>query len=231
MMTISDKNRQTASRANVRMGVVCVAIVAGMVGMAYAAVPLYDMFCKVTGYGGTTRRAETAPVKAVSDREIRVRFDANVAPDLPWSFKPVEKEVTVKLGEQRLTYYRAVNKSDRPVTGMATFNVTPTQAGYYFNKIDCFCFTEQTLEPGQSIDMPVLFFVDEELAADKDTANVRTLTLSYTFYVKDPVDKSAAAEVKNSSQSDGNSTQSDRPQRGGVPVEGTPENTGAEGHG
>ncbi len=168
------------SRNNV-VSASCLAVVVGMVGLSYAAVPLYDMFCRVTGYGGTTQRAIAAPV-AVSDRTINVRFDTNTDRELPWTFLPEQRSVTVKVGENRLVFFRAVNNSDHPVVGHATFNVVPDRAGRYFNKIQCFCFTEQRLDPGQSVDMPVSFFIAPEILADRDGAAINEITLSYTFY-------------------------------------------------
>lgn len=152
-----------------------------MVGLAYAAVPLYDLFCRVTGYGGTTQTAEVAPEQAL-DRRITVRFDAGVARDMPWAFQPVERQMTLRVGETALAFYRAVNDGPTPITGTATFNVTPLKAGQYFSKIECFCFTEQTLAPGQSVDMPVQFFVDPAIAEDRNLDDVKTITLSYTFF-------------------------------------------------
>jgi cytochrome c oxidase assembly protein subunit 11 len=163
-------------------------VVVGMVGLTYASVPLYRLFCQVTGFGGTTQRSEAAPGVAL-DQTVRVRFDANTSSGLDWSFHPVEEAMTVKLGEQMLGFYRATNRSDRPLSGTAVFNVTPVQAGAYFNKIQCFCFTEQLLEPGQTIDMPVSFFVDPAMLDDADAAGISEITLSYTFY---PVDKPKA---------------------------------------
>ncbi len=219
-----------ALTSNGGIAVICVGVVAAMVGLSYAAVPLYQLFCQVTGYGGTTKRADAAPHET-SAKTIKVRFDSNVAPGLPWRFEPVEREIEVKLGEQRLTYYRATNLAKTPITGMATYNVTPAQAGYYFNKISCFCFNEQKLEAGQTVDMPVLFFVDPEMAKDKDTENVRTVTLSYTFFVKEPVAKSAAAGIEGTERGKSETAPSDVMKRGGAPEKGAPANTGAEGHG
>jgi cytochrome c oxidase assembly protein subunit 11 len=159
-----------------------------MVGLSYAAVPLYRLFCQVTGFGGTTQRADAAPARA-TDSNVSVRFDANTSGNLAWSFHAVQTSMTVKVGEQTMAYYRATNVSDQPVTGSAVFNVTPVQAGAYFNKIQCFCFTEQTLKPGESIEMPVSFFVDPDMLDDPDGAGIKEITLSYTFY---PVDKPKA---------------------------------------
>ncbi len=156
-------------------------LVFGMVGLAYASVPLYALFCQVTGFGGTTQRAEAAPARQV-DRSIKVRFNADVNQSLPWRFRPEQRELTVKLGETGLAAYQAVNRADRPTVGTALYNVTPDKAGKYFNKIECFCFTEQVLEPGQSVDMPVAFFVDPSLADDPAMEDVTTITLSYTFF-------------------------------------------------
>jgi cytochrome c oxidase assembly protein subunit 11 len=160
---------------------VCAVVVAGMVGLSFAAVPLYRLFCQVTGFAGTTQRAETV-AGPVLDRMMEVRFDANVGAGLPWEFRPLERQIDIKVGEQGEAFYRATNRSDRPVTGTATFNVSPPLAGAYFVKIECFCFTEQTLQPGQSVDMPVVFYIDPEIAEDRDVENLGTITLSYTFY-------------------------------------------------
>lgn len=159
-------------------------IVAAMGGLAYAAVPLYQIFCQVTGYGGTTKRA-TAGADKILDKTIVIRFDSNVAKGLGWDFKPVQRKMTVRIGETNLAFFRATNTTKHAITGTASFNVAPEIAGSYFNKIACFCFTEQTLKPGQTVDMPVSFFVDPEFVKDADTAGVREITLSYTFYPSD----------------------------------------------
>lgn len=164
-----------------RVALACAGLVAAMVGMSYAAVPLYDLFCKATGYAGTTQVASASPGVAL-DREISVRFDANVAPGLGWDFRPEQGVVTVRVGETRLALYRAKNLSDRPITGTATYNVSPNQTGAYFSKLQCFCFTEQTLQPGEEIDMPVAFFVDPSIADNRELDGVRDITLSYTFF-------------------------------------------------
>ena len=177
---------QTPTR-NRNTAVVCSAVVAGMVGLSFAAVPLYQLFCQVTGFGGTTQRAESV-AGPVLERTMEVRFDGNVGPGLAWKFKPVDHQIELKVGEQAQATYRATNVSDRPTTGTATFNVSPPLAGAWFVKIECFCFTEQTLEPGESVDMPVMFYIDPGIADDPDVANLRTVTLSYTFY---PVDRPA----------------------------------------
>ena len=169
----SGRNRGTA--------VACVMLVAGMVALSFAAVPLYRVFCQVTGFGGTTQRAE-AVAGPVLDRMMTVRFDGNVGGGLPWEFKPVVRRTESRIGEQSQAMFRATNHSNRRTTGTAAFNVSPPLAGAYFVKIECFCFTEQTLEPGQSVDMPVIFYIDPEIAEDPDVANLGTITLSYTFY-------------------------------------------------
>ena len=173
-----------AARRNGGMAVALVGVVVAMVGLAYAAVPLYDLFCRVTGYGGTTQVA-TANSAAVSDRLITVRFNADVARGMPWRFQPVQREISLRVGETGLAFYRAVNETDQRIVGTATYNVTPQKAGLYFAKLDCFCFTEQVLEPGQSADMPVQFFVDPEIADDRNLDDVTTITLSYTFFRTD----------------------------------------------
>ncbi len=173
--------RQDSNRRNRMVAAVCAVFVAGMVGMAYAAVPLYTLFCQVTGFGGTTQVAEVNDGR-VLDRQMTIRFDANTARDLAWSFAPVERSIVVRVGETSLAFYRAENTSSQPATGTASFNVTPLAAGAYFNKIDCFCFTEQTLAPGAGADMPVSFFVDPAINDDPDLEHVDTITLSYTFF-------------------------------------------------
>ncbi|WP_191057741.1 cytochrome c oxidase assembly protein [Geminicoccus harenae] len=169
------------SASNTRVALVCVATIGGMVGLTAAAVPLYDLFCKVTGYGGTTQRAETAPA-AASDVEVTVYFNADTAADMPWQFKPAQRSVKVRLGEEKLIFYTAENRTAQPIAGTATFNVTPFATGPYFAKIQCFCFEEQVLQPGQSVDMPVSFYVDPAMLEDPEAEHIRTITLSYTFF-------------------------------------------------
>lgn len=166
---------------NRRVVISCFAVVALMTGLSFAAVPLYDLFCRVTGYGGTTQEA-AAPSERIGKTSITVAFDASLHRDMPWSFRAVQPKMTLKTGETGLAFYTATNRSDRPVTGTAAFNVTPQKAGYYFTKIECFCFTEQTLQPGESVQMPVQFYVDPEIEEDPNTDEVRTITLSYTFF-------------------------------------------------
>ena len=159
----------------------CTALVAVMVAAAFASVPLYRLFCEATGFAGTPQRALHASDASI-DKTITVRFDANVTPGLPWRFEPVQPTLEVKIGENALAFYRATNLSDHAVTGMATFNVTPEPAGGFFNKIQCFCFTEQVLEPGQSVEMPVSFFIDPQIVSDRDGRSISLIVLSYTFY-------------------------------------------------
>jgi cytochrome c oxidase assembly protein subunit 11 len=166
---------------NARLAWSLAAAVGGMLALAYAASPLYDMFCRATGFGGTPQVAQ-AGERPVLSRTVNVRFDSNVDANLPWRFTPLEREVKVKLGEERLVHYRVTNVSQRPIVGTSTYNVTPETAGAWFNKLQCFCFTEQLLLPGQSMDMPVVFFVDPEMDKDRRYDNVRTVTLSYTFF-------------------------------------------------
>ncbi|MBC7283564.1 cytochrome c oxidase assembly protein [Hoeflea sp.] len=176
-----DKSGKTRVSANMRIVIACSAFVVSMVGVSYAAVPLYKLFCQVTGYGGTTQRVEQMS-DTILDRTIKVRFDANVAAGLPWKFKPVEREVELRIGETIQIAYTAENVSDAATYGQATFNVTPMAAGAYFNKIQCFCFTETELKPGETMNMPVVFFVDPAIVNDPDAKNVTTITLSYTFF-------------------------------------------------
>jgi len=159
-------------------------LVAGMVGLSFAAVPLYRIFCQTSGYGGVPQQAEAAP-GTVLDRTITVRFDANVDRKLPWTFEPVQRVMDVKIGESNLAFFRATNNTDEPVTGSAGFNVAPGIAGRYFTKIECFCFTKQRLAAGESIEMPVTFFVDPKIVDDESAKNISEITLSYTFYRND----------------------------------------------
>ena len=168
--------------ANRRVALAMVGVVVAMAGLAFAAVPLYRVFCQVTGYGGTTQRAAIAP-SHVGSRVITVRFNAEIAgSDLPWTFEPVQPSVKVQVGEDRLVFFRAKNDGGDPTVGVATFNVTPFKAGPYFEKIACFCFNEQTLNPGESVDMGVSFFVDPKIDSDPNLSDVNTITLSYTFF-------------------------------------------------
>ncbi|MGF6253427.1 cytochrome c oxidase assembly protein [Ensifer sp. LBL] len=191
-MTISPQTTSSQRSNRVVVGT-CLAFVGGMVGMAYAAVPLYDMFCRVTGYNGTTQRVEQAS-DVILDEKVKVTFDANTSGGLPWEFKPVQRDIDIRIGETVQVMYKAKNLSSKPTTGQATFNVTPMQAGAYFNKVQCFCFTETTLQPGEEMEMPVVFFVDPDMVKAVETKDIKTLTLSYTFYPREP--SKPVAQVK-----------------------------------
>lgn len=168
------------------------AVLATMASLAWAAVPLYDWFCRVTGYGGETNTA-AAGSDEVLDQTIKVRFDASTEREMPWSFQPVARHMELKIGETGLAFYEAHNPTDRPVAGTASYNVAPFSAGAFFTKIDCFCFNLQVLEPGERVQMPVTFYVDPEIVDDREAKFVHTITLSYTFYETDlPDDRQAA---------------------------------------
>lgn len=156
-------------------------LVVVMGALAWASVPFYDWFCRVTGFGGVTNVAETGS-DVVLDRTIKVRFDASLDRDMPWEFKPVQREMELRIGETGIAFYEAFNPTDRPVAGTASYNVTPYDAGAYFSKIACFCFTEQVLQPGERVQMPVTFYVDPEIVDDRDAKFTKVITLSYTFY-------------------------------------------------
>jgi len=175
-----------------------------MVGLAYAAVPLYAMFCQMTGYGGTTQRVEQYSDR-ILDRTITVRFDANTSGALAWDFQPVQRDVTMKIGETVQISYAATNNFGTPASGRATFNVTPEIAGSYFNKVECFCFTDTTLQPGETLDMPVVFYVDPDIVDQPELRDVKTITLSYTFFPTDgePVAVNKAATIENSDRNSG----------------------------
>ena len=184
-----------APRRRMNFGVTaaaCGVFVVAMVGASFAAVPLYRIFCQATGYGGTTRVARAAP-KTVRDRVVTVRFDSNISNNLGWSFRPLQREVQVKLGEVGTVSFRAENRTTETETGTAAFNVAPDQAGAYFNKIACFCFTDRTLKPGEKTDLGVTFFVDPAYADDPNLQNITTITLSYSFYPARPKPVASAA--------------------------------------
>lgn len=174
------KPNPTLGRRNLRVAVICGVVLAGMVGAAYAAVPLYRAFCQLTGFDGTIRRAEAAPTK-VLDRKLLIRFDANVR-DLPWVFKPSQNTQEVKIGATGLAFFKVTNNGKTALTGRASYNVVPEQAGAYFQKLECFCFSDQTIQPGQTVEFPVVYFVDPEYATDFETKGKTELTLSYTFF-------------------------------------------------
>jgi cytochrome c oxidase assembly protein subunit 11 len=165
-----------------KTAVQAVGVVVLMGSLAWAAVPFYDWFCRVTGFGGTTGVAEALPADQILDQTITVRFDASLARDMPWTFKPVEREMVLRLGETGLAFYEAHNPTDRVVAGSASYNVTPYSAGGYFDKIACFCFEEQILQPGETVLMPVSFYVDPAILQDREAKFVHTITLGYTFY-------------------------------------------------
>ena len=166
---------------NARTVIVLTTVVAAMVGLTFASVPLYRLFCQVTGYGGTTQVAESLP-DGIGERVLKVRFNADVDTRLPWAFRPAQREVSVRVGEVGMAFYRAHNPTSEDIVGTAVFNVTPQKAGIYFNKVECFCFEEQRLKPDQGVDMPVTFFVDPAIDEDPNLDDVRTITLSYTFF-------------------------------------------------
>jgi cytochrome c oxidase assembly protein subunit 11 len=179
---------------DVKVGAACGLLVALMVGSAYAAVPFYDWFCRATGFNGTTQVAKAAPKGAPLARTVAVRFDSNVSGGLPWKFEPEQTEINVRIGEVTTVYYTVTNVAGTTTMGQAAYNVTPLTVGSYFTKINCFCFTEQTLAPGEKREMPVVFYVDPAFAADSENDGVNTITLSYTFFpVKNAAPKPVAA--------------------------------------
>ena len=201
MSGIKETVERGAQRSNKVVAGVCLAFFGGMIGMSYAAVPLYAMFCQMTGYGGTTQRVEQYSDR-VLDREITVRFDANTS-SVPWDFKPVARNVTMKIGETTQVHYTAKNLSGRATSGRATFNVTPEMAGAYFNKVECFCFTDTTLKPGETLDMPVVFYVDPDIVDVPELRNVKTITLSYTFFpIEGEKPVAAAPQVQTETTND-----------------------------
>lgn len=181
-----DKNTKTL------LAVLCIVFL--MVGLAFASVPLYRLFCQVTGFGGTTQRAESLP-DTVLDRTVTIRFDANTSRDIHWEFKPEKHEETVQLGQQGLISFIAKNSDSRPTAGTALFNVTPDKAGQYFHKIQCFCFSDQTLQAGEEMHMPVVFYIDPKMAEDREMDDVTSITLSYTFFPADSEELDKAMEA------------------------------------
>ncbi len=172
----------TAARRNASFAFSLAALAAGMLMLAFASAPLYRLFCESTGFGGTTRRAESAPVLPAATREITIRFNADVDPGLPWEFRPGERDIKVKIGENMLTHYVVKNLAGRPVTGHATYNALPDKVGAYFSKVECFCFKDQTLGAKQEATLPVSFFIDPAMLEDPAMDDVKTITLSYTFF-------------------------------------------------
>jgi cytochrome c oxidase assembly protein subunit 11 len=184
---MTDATLEPHTQKNLRVAVVLGSVVLAMVGAAYAAVPIYQLFCQVTGFGGTTQ-VSGGNAKGIIDRVMTVRFDSNIDGALPWKVAPAAP-ITGKIGTVETVNFVAKNLSDKPVTGQAIFNVVPEQTGIYFNKIECFCFTEQTLQPGEEVEMPVTFFVDPDIAQNGDLDTVRNITLSYTFYASESEDR------------------------------------------
>ncbi|HVV63199.1 MAG TPA: cytochrome c oxidase assembly protein [Pseudolabrys sp.] len=186
-----------SSRRDVVIAACCGAFVASMVGAAYAAVPFYNWFCRTTGFAGTPLVSKEAPNHAL-DRTVTVRFDSNVSPGLPWSFKPEQNALKVRIGDVVTVHYKVVNEAAREITAQASYNVSPPTVGAYFNKINCFCFTQQTMKPGETREMTVVFYVDPSIAKDRDQDTLNTITLSYTFYrLPDPVAPVAQADTKS----------------------------------
>ncbi|MBX9588937.1 MAG: cytochrome c oxidase assembly protein [Hyphomonadaceae bacterium] len=190
-----DAANRALQRRHRRLALWCGALVFTMVGAAYAAVPLYRLFCQVTGFDGTPRIA-AQPSSTVLEKTVTIRFDGNVAPGLPWRFEPVQNTMDVKIGETNLAFFRATNTSDQPVRGTAIYNVVPEIAAAYFNKLQCFCFTEQLLQPGETMEFPVSFFVDPQIVNDRDARGVTNITLSYTFNPM-PAPKPGVAEKRS----------------------------------
>ncbi len=193
------KNTKNIAIKNNRLAAIFLGVAFGMVGMAYAAVPLYDLFCKVTGYGGTTQVVEAGSVPVLA-RDVRVRFAASTHRDMPWHFSPLQNDQHLKVGEQAIAYYEAYNPTGQAITGTATFNVTPHKAGVYFAKVDCFCFTEQTLQPGERVSMPVVYYIDPTIAEDAGLDDIDEVTLSYTFFTREAEDAMAALVLDQTEQ-------------------------------
>jgi cytochrome c oxidase assembly protein subunit 11 len=204
----ASEDKRTASRRGLTRDAIvaatCGFVVVLMVGAAYAAVPFYNWFCRATGFNGTTQVATAAPSGAPLERKVAVRFDSNVAGGLPWKFEPEQTEIEVRIGEVVTVFYKVTNQSARTTTGQAAYNVAPLTVGSYFEKINCFCFTEQTMAPGETRQMPVVFYIDPSIVKDSENDGLNTITLSYTFYpVRDPVIKPlAAGEVEKSKGSE-----------------------------
>lgn len=202
------------------------AMALAMLSLGFASKPLYDTFCRVTGYGGTTRVAEEISTTTL-EREIKVRFDANVASNLGWTFKPDDVAITVKLGQNALAYYTATNDTKYPIVGTASYNVSPIKAAPYFSKLECFCFTEQKLEPGETVNMPVLFFVDPEMVNDKRLDEIKTITLSYTFHrVENPTDDANTSQQRQAQLEKLEALDLEHPQTTDTPIHTTENNKG-----
>jgi cytochrome c oxidase assembly protein subunit 11 len=198
---VASRIGRSPGRRNRTTVLLLISVVSGMVGLSFASVPLYRLFCAATGFGGTTQRAAALPNRVAAGL-VAVRFNAEVAPGLDWEFHPLVDRIAVHPGEQNQVYFRAVNRTAVPVTARAVYNVTPTKAGIYFDKLQCFCFNNQTLAPGQSVDMGVVFFVDPDLLTDPDTSEVRSITLSYTmFRAPDAASPSASSTLPSPNSS------------------------------
>jgi cytochrome c oxidase assembly protein subunit 11 len=194
--------QRLASRRDLMVAFACGCVVATMVGASFAAVPLYSWFCRTTGFGGTTQRTHAAPTQT-ANRTITVYFDSNVAAGLPWSFEPERRTIDVKLGEVVTVYYKVTNDAARVTTGLAAYNVSPPTTGIYFEKINCFCFTEQALKAGEKRDMAVVFYVDPKLAKDSEQDGTKMITLSYTFYPAKELEQPVAVSAPQPSAASG----------------------------
>ena len=200
MTALAPKNDKKPLQRDMIIAACCGVVVAAMVGAAFASVPLYNWFCRTTGFAGTTQVAHAAPDEILA-RKLTIRFDSNVTPGLPWQFVPEQNTVTVRIGEVTTVHYKVINQAARTITAQASYNVSPPQVGAYFNKINCFCFTEQTMKPGETREMTVVFYVDPKITQDRDQNSLNTITLSYTFYpVKEPVRPVADATDRKSSK-------------------------------
>ena len=189
-----------SDKSNSKTVITLATLVVVMVSLSFASVPFYNWFCRVTGYGGTTNVA-TSGASEILDQTVEIRFDSSLDRDMPWSFKPVVRTMDIRIGEVGLAFYEAHNPTDRPIAGTASYNVAPYSAGAFFTKIDCFCFTEQVLQPGETVQMPVTFYVDPDIVNDRDAGGVNSITLSYTFY---ETELPAGEEVTLAPKVDGN---------------------------
>jgi cytochrome c oxidase assembly protein subunit 11 len=198
MTAVQPRDFRKPLRRNVLIAACCGAFAAGMVGAAYAAVPLYNWFCRTTGFAGTPQVAQSAPDHMLG-RTLAIRFDSNVTPGLPWKFEPEQNEIKLRIGEVATVRYKVINQAARTITAQASYNVSPPTVGAYFDKINCFCFTQQTMKPGETREMTVVFYVDPKIAEDRDQDELNTITLSYTFY-KLPEPAQPVAAAANSSR-------------------------------
>ena len=200
MTAFAPKQDKKPPRRDLLIAACCGAFAAGMVGAAYAAVPLYNWFCRTTGFGGTPLVASAAP-GPVLNRTLAIRFDSNVTPGLPWKFEPEQNEIKLRIGEVATVHYKVVNMAAREISAQASYNVSPPQVGAYFTKINCFCFTKQTMKPGETREMTVVFYVDPAIVKDRDQDGLNSITLSYTFYrLREPAAPVAQASDKNSNK-------------------------------